>query len=411
MALNYIWVAFFLIAFILAIVKLIFFGDTLIFTRLVESTFEMSKTGFEISLGLTGVLALWMGLMNVGEKGGATKILSRLIAPFFHKLYPEIPRNHPVFGAITMNFAANMLNLDNAATPLGLKAMEELQELNPHKDVASNAQIMFLVLNTSALTIIPVTIMVYRSQMGAANPADVFIPLLIATFCSTIAGLIAVSFYQKLNLLNSVVLAYLGSITVLIAGMMYFFSNMTPEQIGEMSALGGNLIIFSIIILFLLLALRQRINIFTTFVDGAKEGFITAVKIIPYLIAMLVAIGVFRTSGAMDYLTDGISWVVAALGINTDFVPALPTGLMKPLSGSGARGLLIETMTIHGADSFPGRVASVMQGATDTTFYVLAVYFGAVNITKTRHALVCGLIADFAGIIAAIAVSYFFFHR
>ncbi|MCF8374102.1 MAG: spore maturation protein [Bacteroidales bacterium] len=410
MALNYIWIFFFLCAFVVALVKLIFFGDMQIFSELVASTFDMAKTGFEISLGLTGVLTLWLGLMKIGERGGIVNIFSRLIGPFFQKLFPELPKGHPATGSIMMNIAANMLGLDNAATPIGLKAMKEMQASNPSKDTASNAQIMFLVLNTSGLTLIPISIMVYRAQLGAVNPSDIFIPILLATFFSTIAGLIAVSIYQKINLLNKVVLAYLGGLTALIAGIIWYFSTLEKEQITEISSLVSNLMLFSIIVGFILLGMRKKVNIYESFIDGAKEGFSVAIKIIPYLIAILVAIGVFRTSGAMDYLVDGMAWGFSAMGFDTDFIQALPTALMKPLSGSGARGMMVETMTNFGADSFVGRVASTVQGATDTTFYIIAVYFGSVGIKKTRYAITCGLIADFVGIIAAITMAYIFFH-
>ncbi|MEA3443373.1 MAG: nucleoside recognition domain-containing protein [Bacteroidota bacterium] len=410
MALNYIWIFFFLVAFIVALIKLIFFGDLEIFSNLVDSTFDMAKTGFEISLYLTGVLTLWLGLMKIGERGGIVRIFSRLIGPLLEKLFPELPKGHPATGAIMMNIAANMLGLDNAATPMGLKAMEEMQKTNKKKDTASDAQIMFLVLNTSGLTLIPISIMVYRAQLGAANPSDIFIPILLATFFSTIAGLIAVSFYQKINLLNKVVLSYLGGLTAIILGIIWYFSTLEKEQITEISTLVSNLMLFSIIILFILLGMRKKVNIYEAFIEGAKDGFSVAIKIIPYLIAILVAIGVFRTSGAMDYLIEGFAWVFAVLGFDTDFIQALPTALMKPLSGSGARGMMVETMTTFGADSFVGRVASTVQGATDTTFYIIAVYFGSVGIKKTRYAITCGLIADFAGIIAAIIMAYLFFH-
>ncbi len=410
MVLNYIWIFFFLIAFVVALVKLIFMGDTGIFPEMINSTFEMAKTGFEISLGLTGVLTLWMGIMKIGEKGGVVNIFSKLIGPFFNKLFPELGKNHPAYGSIMMNIAANMLNLDNAATPMGLKAMKEMQETNPSKDTASNAQIMFLVLNTSGLTLLPVSIMVYRAQLGAANPSDIFIPIMLATFFSTIAGLISVAWYQKINLLDKTILSYLGGLTLFIAATIWLFSGMDKEQITTVSNVASNLILFSVIILFILLGIRKRVNVYEAFIEGAKDGFKVAVKIIPYLVSILVAIGVFRASGAMDCFISGISWCVDALGINTDFVGALPTALMKPLSGSGARGMMVDAMTTHGADSFVGRVASTVQGATDTTFYILAVYFGAVGIKNTRYAVTCGLIADFAGIIAAIAMAYLFFH-
>lgn len=410
MALNYIWIFFFLIAFVVALIKLIFLGDTAIFSDMMNSTFEMAKTGFEISLGLTGVLTLWMGIMKIGEKGGIVNIFSRVIGPFFNKLFPELGKNHPAYGSIMMNIAANMLNLDNAATPMGLKAMKEMQESNPDKDSASNAQIMFLVLNTSGLTLIPVSIMVYRAQLGAANPADIFIPIMLATFFSTLAGLISVAWFQKINLLDKTILSYLGVLTALVAALIWLFSGMDKDQITTISNVASNLILFSVIVLFILLGVRKRVNVYEAFIEGATDGFKVAVKIIPYLVAILVAIGIFRTSGAMDWFISGISWCFQLIGVNTDFVEALPTALMKPLSGSGARGMMVDAMTTHGADSFVGRVASTVQGATDTTFYILAVYFGAVGIKKTRHALTCGLIADFAGIVAAIIMAYLFFH-
>jgi len=409
MVLNYIWVGFFLVAFVVALVRLIFFGDLAVFPAMVNSTFDMAKTGFEVSLGLTGVLTLWMGLMKVGEQGGIVRIFSRIIGPFFARLFPGLPREHPAVGSIMINFSANMLGLDNAATPAGLKAMKEMQELNMSKETASNAQIMFLVLNTSGLTIIPVTIMVYRAQLGAADPSDVFIPILIATFCSTLAGLVSVSLFQRINLFNRVILAYLGSLVAIIAGIVYWFSFLTKEQITTVSALGSNLLIFLIIISFIILALRKRVNVYEAFIDGGKEGFGIAIKIIPFLIAILVSIGVFRASGAMDLLVGGIRELFAGLGFNNDFVDALPTAFMKPLSGSGARGMMVEAMKTYGADSFTGRLVSMVQGSTDTTFYILAVYFGSVGIKNTRYALTCGLIADFIGILAAILLGYFFF--
>lgn len=410
MALNYIFIFFFLIAFIVALVKLVFFQDVTVFSDIVQSTFDMAKTGFEISLGLTGVLTLWMGIMKIGEKGGIVNILSRIIGPFFQKIFPELGKNHPAYGAITMNIAANMLNLDNAATPMGLEAMREMQASNPKKDTASNAQIMFLVLNTSGLTLIPVSIMVYRAQLGAVNPTDVFIPLLITTFFSTLAGLIAVAIHQRINLINKVVMSWLGGMTAFIAGIIWYFSTLNQEQIQVISNVASSVILFSVIVGFILLAFRKKVNVYDAFIDGATGGFKTAVKIIPYLIAILVAIGVFRVSGAMDYIIGAIEWTVRSLGFNTDFVEALPTAFMKPLSGSGARGMMIDAMNTHGADSFVGRLASTFQGSTDTTFYVLAVYFGAVGIKNTRHAVTCGLIADFVGIITAIFIGYLFYH-
>ena len=410
MVLNYIWVAFFLIAFVVALAKLIFLGDTAVFTDMVNSTFDNAELGFTLSLGLTGVMTLWLGLMKVGEKGGVINLLSRGISPLFGKLFPEIPRNHPVNGSIVMNLAANMLGLDNAATPLGLKAMTQLQELNHNKKRASNAMIMFLVLNTSGLTIIPVSVMVYRAQMGAANPTDIFLPILIVTFFSTLAGIVAVSLFQRINLLNRVVLLFLGGMSLIVAGIIYGFSQMSPDTGSVVSMVAGNLILFTIIILFITLAVRKRVNVYDAFIEGAKEGFKVAVKIIPYLVAILVAIGVFRASGAMEFIISGLEYGFAALGVNTDFVPSLPTAFMKPLSGSGARGLMVEAMDVHGVDSFVGRLSCMFQGATDTTFYIIAVYFGSVGVRYTRHAVTAGLIADLAGIIAAIFLAYLFFH-
>ena len=410
MALNYIWVFFFLIAFVIGLVKLIFTGDTTVFTEMVNAVFDMAKTGFEISLGLTGVLTLWMGLMRIGENGGIVKIFSRLIGPFFSKLFPELGKDHPAYGSIILNFAANMLNLDNAATPVGLKAMKEMQETNPQKDTASNSQIMFLVLNASGLTIIPVSIMVYRAQLGAANPSDIFIPILIATYFSTLTGLIAVAMYQKINLLNRTVVAYLLGLTIFIALIILYFSGLDKDQITLISGIASNLILFSIIAGFILLAFVRKVNVYESFIDGAKEGFSTAVEIIPYLIAILVGVGVFRASGAMEWLVAGLTRAIEFVGINPDFTPALPTAIMKPLSGSGSRGMMIDVMKMYGADSFAGRVACTIQGSADTTFYILAVYFGSVGIKKTRYALTCGLIADFAGVIAAVFVAYLFFH-
>ena len=410
MALNYIWIAFFLIAFVVALIKLIFFGDTEVFPAMIQSTFDMAKTGFELSLGLTGVLTLWMGIMKIGERGGVVTIISRLISPLFTKIFPEVPKDHPVFGPMVMNFSMNFLGLDNAATPLGLQAMDGLQELNPKKDTASNAQIMFLVLNTSGLTLIPLSIMTYRAIAGAANPADVFLPILLATYFSTLAGLITVSIYQRINLLNKTILLYLGSLTLLIALALYYFTSLPKDQLETISSLISSLILFSIIALFIGMAFRKKVNVYDSFIEGAKEGFKVAIKIIPYLVGILVAIGVFRTSGTMDILISGIKHVVIFFGLNTDFVDALPTAFMKPLSGGGARGMMVETMNTFGADSFAGRLSSIMQGSTETTFYVLAVYFGSVKISKTRYAVTAGLIADFVGILAAIFIAYLFFH-
>ena len=410
MVLNYIWIAFFLIALVVGLIKLIFLGDTEVFTAMVNSTFEMARTGFEISLGLAGVLTLWLGLMRVGEKGGAIDILAKVVRPFFHRLFPEIPRDHPVHGSMIMNFAANMLGLDNAATPLGLKAMKELQELNPEPDTATNAQIMFLVLNTSGLTLIPISIMVYRAQLGAANPSDIFIPILLTTFFSTLAGLIAVAVVQRINLLDRVILAYLGGLTGAVVAIIVYFSRLPQEQIATISTVAANVILFGVIAAFISLAMLRGVNVYEAFIDGAKEGFPVVIKIIPYLVAILVAIGVFRASGAMDLLVAGIGRTLAAFGFNTDFIEAMPTALMKPLSGSGARGMMVDAMQTHGADSFVGRLASTFQGSTDTTFYIIAVYFGSVGVKKTRYAVTCGLIADFTAVIAAIFIAYLFFH-
>jgi spore maturation protein SpmA len=409
MVLNYIWLAFFLTAFAVASVRLIFFGDTTVFPDIINSTFASSKTAFEISLGLTGVLSLWLGIMKIGEMGGVVNWFARILSPLFSKLFPDIPKGHPVTGSIFMNLAANMLGLDNAATPLGLKAMEGLQELNSRKDTASNPMIMFLVLNTSGLTIIPISIMVYRAQMGAAQPTDVFVPILLATFFSTLAGIITVSLYQRINLLNRTILLFLGGASLFIAGIIWFFTTLSRQQIDTYSTTTANVFLFVIIIGFIIAGMRKRINVYDAFVEGAKEGFTTAVRIIPYLIAILVGIGVFRASGCMDYLIRGVAKLTELCGINSDFVGALPTALMKPLSGSGARGLMVDAMSTYGADSFIGRMACVFQGSTDTTFYILAVYFGSVGITRTRHAVPCGLLADLAGVLAAIFICYLFF--
>ena len=376
---------------------------------MMDSTFSSSKTAFEISLGLTGVLSLWLGIMKVGEKGGVVNFLARLLSPVFCKLFPDIPKGHPVTGSIFMNLAANMLGLDNAATPLGLKAMEQMQELNPKKDTAWNPMIMFLVLNTSGLTLIPVSIMVYRVQMGAAQPTDIFMPILLATFFSTLAGIIVTSLFQRINLLNRTLLLTLGGACALVAGIIWGFSQMDSDTMNKVSTTVANILLMLIIIAFILAGVRKKINVYDAFIEGAKEGFTTAVRIIPYLVAILVGIGVFRASGAMDMLIDGVKYGVEACGGNTDFVGALPTALMKPLSGSGARGMMVDAMTTYGADSFVGRLSCIFQGSTDTTFYILAVYFGSVGIVKTRHAVACGLLADLADIIAAIAIAYMFF--
>lgn len=409
MVLNYIWIFFFAVAFIVALFRLVIGGDTEVFSAMMTSTFDMSKTGFEISLGLTGVLTLWMGIMKIGELGGAVQVMSGMINPFFRRLFPGLPQDSPAHGSIMMNLAANMLGLDNAATPMGLKAMQQMQEVNTRKDAASNAQIMFLVLNTSGLTIVPVSIMVYRAQLGAANPTDIFIPILLATYFSTLAGLIAVAIYQKINLFDRVILAYLGGISALMAGVIWYFSTLDKEAVTVVSNVASNIILFGIIMVFIGMAAWKRINVYDAFIEGAKDGFATAVKIIPYLIAILVAIGVFRASGAMEVVMSAITRGIEGLGFNADWVDALPTALMKPLSGSGARGMMIDTMKTFGADSFAGRLACTFQGATDTTFYIIAVYFGAVGIRNTRYAVPCGLIADLAGIIAAVVIAYLFF--
>jgi spore maturation protein SpmA len=410
MVLNYIWVGFFLSAFVIGIVKLVIFHDVEVFSNIINATFEYAKTGFEISLGLTGVLTLWMGLMQIGEKGGVVKIFSKAVGPFFHRLFPELDKDHPAIGSIMMNISANMLGLDNAATPLGLKAMKEMQSTNKNKDVASDSMIMFLVLNTSGLTLIPVTIMVYRFQLGAVDPSDIFIPILLATSFSTLAGLISVSIYQKINLLDKVIISYLGGFALLIGTVIFFLSQMSREEIATVSSVAANFLLFSIIISFILLAVIKKVNVYETFIDGARDGFNIAIKIIPYLIAILVAVGVFRASGAMDMIVGLIQKLLVSLNINSDFTGALPTAFMKPLSGSGARGMMVDAMNTYGADSFVGRVSSILQGATDTTFYIIAVYFGSVGIRKTRYAITCGLIADFAGITASILLAYLFFH-
>ena len=411
MALNYIWIAFFVIAFLIALVKLIFTGDTEVFKIIIDATFSSSKTAvMDISLPLVGVMTLWLGLMNIGEKAGAINFLSRIVGPFFNKLFPEIPKNHPVNGQIMMNFSANMLGLDNAATPLGLKAMDGMQELNPNKDTASNAQIMFLVLNTAGLTIIPVTILAQRAILGAVNPSDVFIPILITTYFATLTGLLTVAIWQKINLFNRIVMFWLLGISSFLIGVIFYFRTLPQEKIAVISQLSANIILFSIIITFILGGLRKKINVYDTFVDGAKSGFEIAIKVIPYLVAMLVGVAVFRASGAMGYLIDWISYIFNAMNLNTDFVGAMPTALMKPLSGSGAKAIMIESMQTYGPDSFVGRLSCVFQGSSDTTFYIIALYFGSVGIKKTRYAITAGLIADLASTIAAIFISYLFFH-
>ena len=409
MVLNYIWIAFFLAAFVIALVRLLFFGDSEVFPEMINSTFSSSKTAFEISLGLTGVLSLWLGIMRIGERGGVIGALSKLLSPVFTKLFPEIPKGHPVTGSIFMNIAANMLGLDNAATPLGLKAMEQMQTLNDKKDTASNPMIMFLVLNTSGLTIIPVSILVYRAQMGAAQPTDVFVPILLATFFSTLTGILVTSLYQRINLLNRTMILTLGGMCLFVTSVIWGFSQLDKEQVNVVSTSVANILLMTIIISFILAGVKKRVNVYDAFIEGAKDGFTTAVRIIPYLVAILVGIGVFRASGAMDMLIDGIKWIVLSVGGDADFVGALPTALMKPLSGSGARGMMVDAMTTYGADSFVGRLSCIFQGSTDTTFYILAVYFGSVGIRYTRHAVACGLLADLAGIIAAMCICYMFF--
>lgn len=409
MVLNYIWIAFFLLAFVIALGKLIFLGDTTVFPAIMDSTFVQAKSAFEISLGLTGVLSLWMGIMKIGEKGGLVAALARLLSPVLCKIFPDIPKGHPAMGTMFMNFSANMLGLDNAATPMGLKAMQEMQDINPKKDTASNPMIMFLVLNTSGLTLIPVTVLLYRAEMGAANPTDVFIPILLATTVSTLVGLVITSIYQRINLFNRTMLLFLFAVCVIIAGGTWGMMQLSQVHIELVSTSLANIILFSVIILFIASGMLSKINVYDAFIEGAKDGFSTAVRIIPYLIAILVAIGVFRASGGMDVIMDGVAWCANAVGIGDDFVGALPTAIMKPLSGSGARGMMIDAMSTYGADSFAGRLACLFQGSTDTTFYILAVYFGSVGIRKTRHAVTCGLLADLAGIIAAIVIAYIFF--
>lgn len=409
MVLNYIWIAFFALAFFTALARLIFQGDVGVFPAIMQSTFDTSKTAFEISLGLTGVLSLWMGIMKIGERGGLVNALARWLSPLFGKLFPDIPKNHPVFGNIFMNLAANMLNLDNAATPLGLKAMEELQVLNPKKESASNPMIMFLVLNTSGLTLIPVSIMVYRAQLGAAQPTDIFLPLLLATFASTLTGVVVTSLYQRINLLNRTILLTLGTLCLLVAGVVWGVTRLSREEVDVWSTSVANILLFGIIIAFIAAGVRKRVNVYDAFIEGAKDGFGTAVRIIPYLVAILVAIGVFRASGAMDMLMEGVRALITSCGGDPECVGALPTALMKPLSGSGARGMMVDAMTTFGPDSFVGRLSCIFQGSTDTTFYILAVYFGSVGVKNMRHAVPCGLAADAAGILAAIGVAYLFF--
>ena len=407
--LNFIWIFFFATAFIVALIKLLAFGDTQIFSQMMQAMFSLSKTAFEIALGLTGVLALWLGIMKIGERSGFIQVITRWLSPLFTRLMPEVPENHPAIGAIVMNMSANALGLDNAATPLGIKAMQELQKLNRFKDTASNAQILFLVLNTSAVTLFPVTIFTYRAQMGAANPTDVFIPILIATYASTLIGLLTVAAVQKINLFDRVILAYLGGFSAFVFGLLAYFSSLPQAQMLVQSALISNVVLFSLVMLFIAGAVFKKVNAYDAFIDGAKEGFDTAITIIPYLVAMLVAIGVFRASGALELLSDGLRNITLSFNMDDRFIDAIPTALMKPFSGSGARAMMIDTMQVHGADSFAGRLSSIVQGSTETTFYVLAVYFGSVGIKKIRHAAACGLAADIAGILTAIAVAYLFF--
>ncbi|WP_109700548.1 nucleoside recognition domain-containing protein [Chitinophaga deserti] len=410
MALNYVWIAFFVISFAVALFRLIFMGDVEIFGKMTTSLFESGKTGAEIAIGLTGMMAFWLGIMKIGERAGMIAKLARGVNPLFRRLFPGIPDKHPAMGSVVMNFSANALGLDNAATPMGLKAMNELQELNPKKDTATDAQIMFLVLNTAGITMIPTAVMAMRLTMGAANPADIFIPTMIGTFISFISGMIAVAIYQRINLFRPALLFFVGGFIGLMYLLYLWMRNMPQEEIAVKTAMLGGIIIFSIITSFLVVGWQKKINVYEAFIDGAKEGFTTAVMIIPYLVAILVGIAVFRATGCLDFITNGIAYVVALMGLNTDFVPALPVGIMKTFSGSGARGIMVELMKTHGPDSFVGRLACIMQGSTETTFYVLAVYFGSVNIKNTRYALTCGLIADAVGIIAAIMIGYIFFH-
>lgn len=409
MVLNYIWIAFFLIAFVVAVGKLVIGGDTAVFTEIINASFASAKTGFEISLGLTGILSLWLGIMKIGEKGGVIQAFARLAAPVFSKLFPDIPRDHPVTGSIFMNLSANLLGLDNAATPMGLKAMQQLQELNPNKESASNSMVMFLCINASGLTLIPITIMMYRAQLGAANPSDVFLPIMLATFTSTLVAILAVCVRQKINILQRNLVLFFGGLGLFIGGLVWLFNSMEQEQVSLYSTLFANTLLFTIICGFIICGMRKKINVYDAFIEGAKEGFQTAITIIPYLVAILVGIGVFRASGAMDFIIQGVRFGIASIGLNTDFVEALPTMLMKPLSGSGARGMMLDAMNTYGADSFVGRLSSIVQGSCDTTFYVVALYYGSVGIRNTRYTVQCALLADLAGAIAAIAMAYLFF--
>ena len=409
MVLNYIWIAFFLIAFVVAVGKLVIGGDTAVFTEIINASFASAKTGFEISLGLTGILSLWLGIMKIGEKGGVIQAFARLAAPVFSKLFPDIPRDHPVTGSIFMNLSANLLGLDNAATPMGLKAMQQIQELNPNKESASNSMVMFLCINASGLTLIPITIMMYRAQLGAANPSDVFLPIMLATFTSTLVAILAVCVRQKINILQRNLVLFFGGLGLFIGGLVWLFNSMEQEQVSLYSTLFANTLLFTIICGFIISGMRKKINVYDAFIEGAKEGFQTAITIIPYLVAILVGIGVFRASGAMDFIIQGVRFGIASIGLNTDFVEALPTMLMKPLSGSGARGMMLDAMNTYGADSFVGRLSSIVQGSCDTTFYVVALYYGSVGIRNTRYTVQCALLADLAGAIAAIAMAYLFF--
>lgn len=409
MVLNYIWITFFLIAFVVAVGKLVIGGDTAVFTEIINASFASAKTGFEISLGLTGILSLWLGIMKIGEKGGVIQAFARLAAPVFSKLFPDIPRDHPVTGSIFMNLSANLLGLDNAATPMGLKAMQQLQELNPNKESASNSMVMFLCINASGLTLIPITIMMYRAQLGAANPSDVFLPIMLATFTSTLVAILAVCVRQKINILQRNLILFFGGLGLFIGGLVWLFNSMEQEQVSLYSTLFANTLLFTIICGFIISGMRKKINVYDAFIEGAKEGFQTAITIIPYLVAILVGIGVFRASGAMDFIIQGVRFGIASIGLNTDFVEALPTMLMKPLSGSGARGMMLDAMNTYGADSFVGRLSSIVQGSCDTTFYVVALYYGSVGIRNTRYTVQCALLADLAGAIAAIAMAYLFF--
>ena len=411
MVLNYIWIAFFLIAFVVAVGKLVIGGDTAVFTEIINASFASAKTGFEISLGLTGILSLWLGIMKIGEKGGVIQAFARLAAPVFSKLFPDIPRDHPVTGSIFMNLSANLLGLDNAATPMGLKAMQQLQELNPNKESASNSMVMFLCINASGLTLIPITIMMYRAQLGAANPSDVFLPIMLATFTSTLVAILAVCVRQKINILQRNLVLFFGGLGLFIGGLVWLFNSMEQEQVSLYSTLFANTLLFTIICGFIISGMRKKINVYDAFIEGAKEGFQTAITIIPYLVAILVGIGVFRASGAMDFIIQGVRFGIASIGLNTDFVEALPTMLMKPLSGSGARGMMLDAMNTYGADSFVGRLSSIVQGSCDTTFYVVALYYGSVGIRNTRYTVQCALLADLAGAIAAIAMAYLSFQH